>query len=107
MYRVNLIMSSYVRCLTLLCCATLLFFLTIQGQVKPKTIDDFSTLVKENSKTTYSDLIDLIFPETGGGTRKSVPLDNIFDDYKGKIYEGDLEPDSVEAVWINNNGRKQ
>lgn len=93
--------------LTLFCCAIVLFSFAVQGQIKPKTIEDFQVVIKKGSPTTYSDLIDLVFPETGDDTRKSVPLNNIFGDYKDQIYEGKLEVSYAQAVWVSNNGVKQ
>jgi hypothetical protein len=107
MSKIILNINYLTKYVAIICCATIIFSLTVSGQTKPEMIDDFSRPVKENPNVTYDNLIALVFPKIGENTRKSIPLDNIFGDYKAKIYEGNLQIGYARAVRVNAGGRRQ
>jgi hypothetical protein len=106
MSEMKLSLNSLIRRAALILCAAIFFTLTVSGQSKLEMIDDFSIPVKENPNATYSDLINLVFPKTGENRIKSIPLNNIFGDYRGRVFEGNLRIGYARAARVKINGRE-
>jgi len=92
---------------------SLFFIFSLQASAKTESITDFSKTIDANKTTTYFDLIHKIFPDAKENDKgvavstKSIALDNIFGDYKGRVYEGEMQINSAESLWVKNNGKRQ
>jgi hypothetical protein len=97
----------------------LLLFLSLapaqtQAQQAIASIDNFQTPILYNSRTTYLDLIQKVFPSaqvradgTGARAGKSIALNHLFGDYRRRIFEGEMNINYARTVRIRDGGREQ
>jgi hypothetical protein len=72
------------------------------GQVK--TIRSLSTPVSPGSKTTYSDLVKLVFPDLSpedGAAHETISLRHVSGDHERMALHGDFKIDSFESIQIH------
>lgn len=94
-------------------CCLFFSFRFCDAQAKPHSIKNLTSPVSANSKLTYLDLIRLFLPDAevdrmdSATATKTIPLRNVFGDYKDVSYQVEMQVSGVTAGWIRTNGRRQ
>lgn len=81
------------------------------------SVTNYDEAVGAGTKTTYFDLLKKIFPDVAQNTapgavndtvaHKTIPLNHLLGEYRGKVYEGEMKIESVERLAAQAQGRNQ
>jgi hypothetical protein len=102
------------RWCVILCGALSVLLCAAQVKAQVSNVDDLQKTVTTATTTTYFDLLKQVFPdavldaEAGklATAHKTVAIDNLFGDYKSKVYEGGMTIGNVDAMWVRDGVRR-
>lgn len=84
------------------------------SQAQVTSVTDFKSAIRTGNAATYLELVQQVFPDAevesadgGAVAHKSIPLDQLFGDYKGTTYQEEMNISSIETPveQKRNNGR--